>query len=118
MWPQCVKYLVFFASEFLPYSLFVQLSTVIIVRMASEQDNENSIKISPAQMEEIKAAVLNSVLEVLPRIVNAITPKIIESAEEFEKKNLNEIANTTTGIPVPNTSSIKHAALKKPTSVF
>ena len=58
--------------------------------MPNNENIQKPIKLSESQMESIKQAVLNSVLNILPSLIKDLAPKIMESAEKIIKENLDE----------------------------
>ena len=58
--------------------------------MPNNENIQKPIKLSESQMESIKQAVLNSVLDILPSLIKDLAPKIMESAEKIIKENLDD----------------------------
>ena len=58
--------------------------------MPNNENIQKPIKLSESQMESIKQAVLNSVLEILPSLIKDLAPKILESAEKIIKENIDD----------------------------
>ena len=62
----------------------------------------NLEKFSNDQVESIKKIVLQSIIQILPKIINDITPAIIKSAEDIIKTTLSENAQPTNPPPRPD----------------
>ena len=59
--------------------------------MASNETNSEHFQLSVKQLESIQQTVLNSVLQILPKIITDLTPKILESAEELMKDSISKM---------------------------
>ena len=70
----------------------------------------NLEKFSNDQVESIKKIILQSIIQILPKMINDITPAIIKSAEDIIKTTLNENAQPTNPPRQDQQSSAKYLA--------
>ena len=78
--------------------------------MPNNENIQKPVTLSESQIESIKQAVLNSLLDILPSLIQDLAPRIMKSAETIIKENFNDVLLPALGTSRQNSPTAKDQA--------